>query len=216
MKNKNILIYIMIIVTLMLNFLNLTKYERLNAKTNKTIKISDLPEEFSQDALKTINDFIQKTHNLNYEIVIYFDYITGEILKCGIGSLNRVKLKFVEGEFEGHSVASIHNHPQSVYSPPSDKNFGILMRDFEDYELVVSIDELWVLKAKCVNPILHIDLKMSAEYILDSCQEYCTKLYSNNKKADEVCNIMYGTSLLNYINDKNIKNTQLTKKKYQT
>lgn len=41
--------------------------------------------EFSENALKTINEFIKKTYDLEYEIVLYFDYVTGEILKCAIG-----------------------------------------------------------------------------------------------------------------------------------
>lgn len=67
------------------------------------------------------------------------------------------------------NIASIHNHPSSVYSPPSDKNFGILMRTFEDYELIASAKELWILKAKGVNPIICFDLKDFAEKILESC-----------------------------------------------
>ena len=34
---------------------------------------------------------------------------------------------FEDGEFDGKNVASIHNHPADVFSPPSGKNFGILM-----------------------------------------------------------------------------------------
>ena len=61
-----------------------------------------------------------------------------------------------------------------------------------------------------------VHLKSSAEYILASCQEYCVKLYSNSNKADEVCDRMYGISLLKYINDKDIKDIQLTKREYQS
>lgn len=44
------------------------------------------------------------------------------------------------------------------------------MRDFEDYELVASGHELWILKAKGRNPIMYMMLKMSAEVFLVSCQ----------------------------------------------
>ena len=63
--------------------------------------------------------------------------------------------KLSADEFEDNYVASIHNHPSIVYSPPSGKNFGILLRDFEDYELVVGPNELWVLKAKGIFALLH-------------------------------------------------------------
>ena len=150
------------------------------------------------------------------EWAIFFDYWTGEILRCVKGDDNNVTLNFNEDEFKDHHIASIHNHPENVYSPPSDRNFGILMRDFEDYELVASGHELWILKAKGRNPIMYMMLKMSAEVFLVSCQEYCDKLYSDSEKADEVCDKMYGIRLSNYINDKNIKDIQLTKKEYQS
>ena len=104
------------------------------------------------------------------EWAIFFDYWTGEILRCVKGDDNNVTLNFNEDEFKDHHIASIHNHPENVYSPPSDRNFGILMRDFEDYELVASGHELWILKAKGRNPIMYMMLKMSAEVFLVSCQ----------------------------------------------
>ena len=87
---------------------------------------------------------------------MYFDYITGEILKCKIGSETKVELKFEENEFNGKHVASIHNHTKDMYTPPSDKNFAIFSRKWEDYELIAGINGLWILKAKpvlnmCVN-----------------------------------------------------------------
>ena len=145
MKNNNFLIVLMFIVAVLLNVLgnsSFRKYKELETKSTKLITIDDLPSEFSEDALKTINEFIQKTHDLEYEIVMYFDYVTGEILKCAVGDLNSVKIEFIDGEFEGYHVASIHNHPLGVYSPPSDKNFAIFLRNFEDYEIVSSFNQL--------------------------------------------------------------------------
>lgn len=128
---------------------------------------------------------------------------------------DKVKIEFSDGEFEGFHVASIHNHPPGVYSPPSDKNFEILMRDFEDYELIVGQSGLWILKAKGINLQLNLNLKLSALMILDSCQEYTKKKYPH-PKSDEICDIMYGVMLSNYINDKDINDIQLTKKEYQS
>ena len=162
----------------------------------------------------TLEKFNRKTANLNYEWVIYFDYLTGEILKCVSGGKDNVSLNIEDNEFEGYHVASIHNHTADVYSPPSDKNFGILLRGFEDFELVASVNELWILKAKGIHPILNMDFKFAAKMFLGSCQEYCDRLYSDNTKSGDMCDLIYGVTLLNYINDKNINDIQLIKKEY--
>ena len=198
-----------------MNLTDFKRYNELESEDVSSITSNGLPNEFSKEAFKTVNEFIKKTKNLEYECTIYFDYISGEILKCAIGDDEGVSLIFEEGEFENNHVASIHNHPSKVYSPPSDKNFDILMRDFEDYELIAGQTGLWILKAKCTSPNMNIDLKLSALYLLDSCQEYCQNLYSDNEKADEVCDIMYGVMLSNYINDKNINDIQLVKREYE-
>ena len=112
-------------------------------------------------------------------------------------------------------MASIHNHPRGVYSPPSDKNFGIFLRPFEDYELVASVSKLWILKAKGVNPLIYVDLKEGTKDILKYCGEYCDKIYSDSKQANDACDNVFGITLLNYINDKNIKNIQLIKREYK-
>ena len=216
MKFRSLIRYLIIISFCMLNVgSDFEEYKKLEKMNVGLIRKEDLPSEFSDDAYKTIVDFIRKTKDLDYEWVIFFDYLTGEILRCVKGGDSNVKLDYNEDEFKSHHIASIHNHPENVYSPPSDKNFGILMREFEDYELVVSVNELWILKAKGKNPIMYIILKKSAEVFLVSCQEYCDKMYSDSEKADEVCDKMYGTRLSNYINDNNIKDIQLTKKEYQ-
>ncbi|MBQ9160504.1 MAG: hypothetical protein IJ122_04165 [Methanobrevibacter sp.] len=116
------------------------EYGELEIKNNISIKKEDLPGEFGDNAFETINEFIKKTHHLNHEWVMYFDYNTGEILKCGKGENNKVKIDFKDGEFDNFNVASIHNHPQNVFSPPSGKNFKIMEREFEDYELIVGFE----------------------------------------------------------------------------
>ena len=214
MKVKNIWICIIFIVTLLLNVLNSDEYDKLKKTSKKLIVQSDLPEEFGSQTLKLINDFIQKTQNLDYEIVMFFDYVTGEKLKIAFGKSNNVKIKFDKEEFKNKHVASIHNHLKSSYSAPSFKNFSILLRDFEDYELVASAKELWIFKAKCVNPLLNIVLKEHALHILTTSQEYCENNYDDDE-AYEICDIMYGVTLSNYINDKNIDDIQLTKKEYK-
>ena len=205
-----------VIMTALVNMgVDFKDYEKLKINDVASIKASDMPCEFGEGAFKTVDEFIKKTHYLDCEWVIHFDYITGEILKCKKGGKDNVALNFEDSEFDGHHVASIHNHPLDVYSPPSGNNFGILLRSFEDFELIAGFDCLWILKAVDVDMKLNMELKLYADLLLDSCQDYCKKKYGNCEKAYDVCDIMYGVLLSNYINDKNINHIQLIKKEYK-
>ena len=170
--------------------------------------------EFGEGAFKTVDEFVRKTRNLDYEFLIYFDYHTGEILKCAKGGEDNVRLDFEEDEFEGHDVASIHNHPREVYSPPSGKNFGILARNFEDYELVSSVDGLWILKAKGFHPNLFIEFKFMADLFLRASFDDAKLKFDDWNKINDKCDKKYGKQLSNYINYKNINDIQLSKKEY--
>ena len=189
------------------------KYERLEVNKNVSIKRSELPPEFSEDASKVVNDFIGKTIDLNYEIALYFDYITGEILKCKIGSETKVELKFEENEFNGKHVASIHNHTKDMYTPPSDKNFAIFSRKWEDYELIAWINGLWILKAKLKDEKLTFELKTNSLILFRMVLDYYSA-YSDIQKRNEKIDEEYGKLISNYINHKNIKEIQLNKKEY--
>lgn len=216
MKIKNIIIGIVVLLTNLINIdVDFKEYANLKINNVPSINLTDLPLEFGEGAFKTADEFIKKTHYLDCEWVIYFDYITGGILKCKKGGNDNVSLNFEEGEFDGHHVASIHNHPADVYFPPSGNNFGILLRSFEDFELIAGFDCLWILKAADVDMKLNVELKLYADLLLDSCQDYCRKKYGDSEKAYDVCDIMYGVVLSNYINYKNINDIQLTKKEYK-
>ncbi len=60
--------------------------------------------------MKNNDLYLIKIINLNYEILLLFDYKTGEILKYKIGEKNIVKLNLKDNELSNHNVASIHNH----------------------------------------------------------------------------------------------------------
>ena len=186
---------------------NLKKYENLKNNRKKYIKISDLPPEFSDSALITINEFINKTEDLNFECAIFFDYTTGEILKCAFGDNKHVSLCYNETEFTGKHVASIHNHINTLLSPPSEKNFNILLRSFEDYELIASPDALWILKAMGTNKDLANDLNKSALILKGMCEKFSNEYVSEDE--------LYGKMLLNYINNKDIKDIQLNKREFE-
>lgn len=48
----------------------------------------DLPEEFSPQAVKTVDMFRRKTIDLPYECMLYFDYISGDIVSCSFSNQN--------------------------------------------------------------------------------------------------------------------------------
>ncbi len=83
----------MIFLTIMLMISDVTdndleKYLKLETSNAASVKKSDLPSEFSDEAFKVVNEFIKKTIDLDYEILIFFDYNSGEILQCKIGKIN--------------------------------------------------------------------------------------------------------------------------------
>ena len=190
-------------------------YKNLKNQDIASIKTDDLPDEFGEDSFKIIDEFIKKTYYLDYECLILFDYITGEILKCAVGSEDNVSISFKEGEFENHNVASIHNHGEGIFSPPSGKDFDIINRDFEDYELIASQNELWILKAKIKDKNLANRCYINASFIFKSIYQRCSNRYNDKEIIDKIANIQYGNKILKYINDETENNIQLTKREYK-
>lgn len=190
------------------------KYKKLKINEVPSIKKSDLPSEFCDEAFKIVDEFIRKTHDLDYEILLYFDYIPGKIINCKIGTASKVELEFDDETFRGKHVASIHNHTKDMYSSPSDKNFGIFSREWEKYELISGIDGLWILKGKIKDKKLTFELKTNSKIlfrmVLDYYSKRCKNINERNEKIDEE----YGKLLSNYINNKNINEIQLQKKVY--
>ena len=193
---------------------DLERYMNLKIEDTPSIKRTDLPSEFSDKTFKIIEDFIKKTKNIDYEILIYFDYIEGEILKCKIGSKSNVKIIFEDDEFKGRHVASIHNHTKDMYTPPSDKNFGIFSRDWEDYELIAWVNGLWILTGKIYDPSLVHELQETSSKMFISSHYYCSRKFNDINEINEKCDKLYGKRLSKYINDKNNRNIQLIKKEY--
>lgn len=209
---------IICIVVLLINLVNIgadfKDYDKLKINEVSSIKSSDLPSEFGAGAFKTVDEFIRKTAMLNYEWIIYFDFITGEILKCGKGEMNEVQIDFEDGEFDGHNIASLHNHPISAFSPPSGKNFGILKRDFEDYELIAGKDWFWVFKAKGNHDELLVEFNVASIKLFNLAREYTNNFDLSEDMIEDICDVVYGDLLSKYINDKNINDIQLIKRMY--
>lgn len=214
MRFKKIFAIIICILSLVVDESDCEKYQKLKINNVASIKKSDLPSEFSDKAFEVVDEFIKKTANLDFEILLFFDYKTGEIIKCKLGDKDNVKLKFKDNEFKGHHIASIHNHTKDMYTPPSNRNFGIFLREWEKYELIAAKDCLWILKGKYVDSDLVDELRKESSKQFLSALKYCLRRYSPLNHAYDKCDELYGKILSNYINDKNINDIQLTRRRY--
>jgi len=180
------------------------KYLKLEITNDASIKKSDLPSEFCEESYLIVDEFIKKTANLNYEILIYFDYLTGELINCKIGRGENIIFSFNEDDFKEKHVASLHNHTKEMYTPPSDKNFGIFSRDWEDYELIAGWNCLWILKGKIKDNNLVKELRIESRKLFISSHSYCSRRFENINEINDKCDELYGKRLSNYINNKKI------------
>ena len=171
-----------------------------------SISSEDLPDEFSQKAVKLVDLFRRKTAHLSYECMLFFDYKTGEIIYCFVEDNldGRIREEIYEIHFKGKNVASIHNHPKGFLSAPSGKNFQILEIENEDYELICGYDEFWILEAKGV-----FDKEVVEEIRSETRTLY---QYSLNYKGD--INDVYSEFLIKFISDEIKHNIKLTKLRY--
>ena len=171
----------------------------------KTIDKNDLPKDLSKEACDFINLFRRKTHNETREWNIYLDYETGEIIHCFIGEGNSVKGIINTNILNERKILTIHNHPKDTYSPPSATNFEILEHEFEDYEIICSYGEYWILESKeKIDLIVIKKIKQEIKHIFIECENL--KESSKTKK--------YEKELINFINNLKI-NISLTKKEYR-
>ena len=110
-------------------------------------------------------------------------------------------------------IASVHNHPRQYCSPPSGENFEMLGLDFEEYELILSENELWVLESKEVlfsNDEI-IDIRRKANAYLNSCFEDANMELDEGYLVLDNVNLRYGDYLLMYFKNK-LNNVKLTRR----
>ena len=175
-----------------------------------------LPDEFSPQAVKTVDMFRRKTVDLSYECMIYFDYTTGEIVSCNFSdelTLNRVQSVIYPHLLRNMDIASIHNHPVSYGAPPSGKNFEMLGLKFEDFELISSKKELWILESreKVFSDEEIADLRRNVEEFYDLVAADIHLEFGEDYTVMDTFNKRYGNLLLNYLND-NLDNIKLTRR----
>ena len=100
-------------------------------------------------------------------------------------------------------IASAHNHPRVYCSPPSGKNFEMLGLNFEEFEIVSSQEELWILESHEI--VFGQDI---INEIRRNVDEYFNLIYKDvNFEFEEGyliidnLNKIYGDFLLNYLNN---------------
>ena len=172
----------------------------------KSINPKDLPNEFSRKTIDEINKFRRKTANLTEEWILYIDYENGDILECIKGVAGEVYGVINLSTFKNRKVVSIHNPPEGFLSPPSYDNFELLKFDFEDYEIICSEDEFWIIEAKGILKEKDIRIiRKNVKLLYDNAIDY-----SND---DISANEIYGSNLLKYL--KNNNDIQLMKRGYE-
>ena len=183
------------------------EYMRLKINGSvKSIDPNDLPNEFSRKTINEINKFRRKTANINDEWLLYIDYENGDVLECFKGIVGEVSGVINLNTFKDRRVVSIHNHPRDFLSPPSYDNFELLKFDFEDYEIICSRDEFWIIEAKGILNERNINIiRKNVKLLYDAAIDY--------SKNDISANEIYGNNLLKYLKDK--RHIRLMKKEYR-
>lgn len=166
-----------------------------------------LPDEFSPQAAKTVEMFRRKTIDLDYECMILFDYITGNVISCNFSDdfeNDKVETEVYPDVLKNMHIASAHNHPNQYCSPPSGKNFQMLGLEFEDFELIFSKNEMWILESKQgVFDDDEIDkIRETANNYFDACYDNVSCDFEEGYLLIDYLNRCYGDKLLNYINKK--------------
>ena len=100
-------------------------------------------------------------------------------------------------------IASIHNHPDQYYSPPSGKNFQMLGFDFEDFELVISFNELWILESQqeVFSDEDIEEIRQQADNLFHLSYDKVNKDFEMGYEVIDNVNYKYGDYLLNYLNN---------------
>ena len=181
-----------------------------------SITKEDLPKEFSQKTVNTVDMFRKKTYDLDCECLIYFDIDTGNIVFCNFSdecTPYRVEGDIYVDLLKDMNIASVHNHPIKYGSPPSGKNFQMLSLEFEKYELILSKNELWVLESKeVVFDEDEIDIiREKLDCTLNSILDEVNTDFNERYLILENVNKRYGDFLLIYLNNK-LSNIKLTRR----
>ena len=186
------------------------KYKSLKKdKSLKSINPMDLPSDFCQKACDLVNEFRKKTVNVKEEWMLYFDYMTGEVIYCWQGKIGKSGGDFNRKNFEGRHIASMHSHPTGFYSFPSPENFDILENDFEDYEIITSINAIWIVEFKgSVDKTVRRDFQINLVIDFNKIENDIKLMYNNKFVVRLMIENAVSSYLLNCV-DKTVENIKL-------
>ena len=182
---------------------DLIKYKSLKKdKSLKSINPADLLGDFCDGACKLVDEFRRKTVNAKEEWMMYFDYITGDIIYCWQGNIGESGGGFNREQFRGRHIASLHSHSRGYYSFPSPENFDILENEFEDYESITSINAFWSVEFKgSVGKTIRGDFQINLKNDMDNKMANI-KLNYNKWYINDVIEKELSTYLLHEISKK--------------
>lgn len=183
------------------------EYQRLEFdKTIKSILPEDLPSDFCDEACRLVDEFRRKTVNEKVEWMLYFDYKTGEVIYCWKGREGRSGGDYERINFYGRNIASIHSHQKGYYSFPSPENFDILENEFEDYEIITSINAMWIIEFKGkVDDEVRREFQKDFSIEFDKFEDNIKLMYDDINTVRIVIEKLFSDYLVNEL-DKNLDN----------
>lgn len=191
------------------------EYQRLEAdktvadKTVKSINPDDLPSDFCDETCRLVDEFHKKTVNEKVEWMLYFDYLTGDVIYCWKGKEGRSGGYFDRIHFQDRSMASVHSHPKGYYSFPSPENFDILENEFEDYEIITSFEAMWIVEFKGrIKKEIREDFQKELNFKINSIKRFIELFFRERDDVVKMTEKLVGNYLLNDM-EKNINDVVL-------
>lgn len=117
---------------------------------NKTLHHIEFPDEFDKNTQNEIINFIKTYKNEKIEHGFIFDYKQSKIIN-GIkhGDERKVNLDYSKVSNKHKHTFTIHHHPEHGISGPSSRDIrNLLIKPREDYAIISSKNELWIIKYK--------------------------------------------------------------------
>ena len=138
------------------------EYNDLENRNVPIIRKDDLPSEFSDNAYRTIVEFIQKTRFLDYEWAIFFDYNTGEILKCAKGIANKVKIDLLLKYISNKNINDIELTKKEYVDMTN--NSESCVAEFEDFKHISNPEDYKLVNEFLDNPDSEINKQRITDF----------------------------------------------------
>ena len=182
--------------------INIHEFDEIKVKR----KLRDtLPKEFSDESIDYILDVLKKRGNASIEYGQSFNYKTGKPLnrECK-GIKDEVDIDMENVDLDQGEIATQHNHPSTGLRAPSGHDFFVAMGNtWEDYKVIISKNEIWVIEAKgrFDTKIRNTVYERLNEFAMNSMKKANSKnLEKGTFERWEFLNESYGGDVKKYIN----------------